>query len=333
MDLRTQYLGLELANPLVPSASPLSRDLDMARRLEDAGAAALVMYSLFEEELDRDNLMPHSVEQFGHSEAQSFLPVRPHSGSELDNYLEQIARLKQALDIPIIASLNGTSLNGWVENGSLLAQAGADALELNIYNIATGVEVDSKQLEQQYLALLSELRGVVEIPITLKLSPYFSALANMVASLESAGVSGVSLFNRFYQPDIDIDTLRVSPRLQLSHPGDTLLAMRWLGILHGKVGVSLAATGGIHSAEDAIKMLLAGADVTHLCSALLLHGPRRLTEIREGIEQWLEESPFESIDMLKGTLAHRHLGDNSAYERASYVKLLGGYALNTTQWD
>jgi dihydroorotate dehydrogenase (fumarate) len=332
VDLRTRYLGLELENPLVPSASPLSRDLDMARRLEDAGAAALVMYSLFEEELHQHldaGVEPH----FAHAEAQSFLPVHPHSGNELDNYLEQIARLKQAIAIPVIASLNGISLDGWVENGKLLAEAGADALELNIYTIAAEVEVNSSQLEQQYLTLLSELRGIVEIPITVKLSPYFTALANMVTSLELAGANGVSLFNRFYQPDIDIDALRLSPRLQLSHPGDTLLTMRWLGILHGKVGLSLAATGGIHSAEDAIKMLLAGADITHLCSALLLHGPKRLTEIRDGITHWLEESPYDSIEMLKGTLAHRHSGADSAYERASYVKMLGGYLPTSTQWD
>lgn len=332
MDLRTQYLGLALKNPLVPSASPLSRDLDMARRLEDAGAAALVMYSLFEEDLNQDS---HQHQQFGHAEAQSYLPLPlgAHSGHDLDNYLQQITDLKKALDIPVIASLNGTSLNGWVENGKLLAAAGADALELNIYNIATDIAIDPCQLEQEYLALITELRGVVSCPITVKLSPYFSALANMVASLESAGANGVSLFNRFYQPDIDIDTLRVSARMQLSHPGDTLLAMRWLGILHGRVGLSLAATGGIHRAEDAIKMLLAGADVTHLCSALLLHGPKRLTEILKEMEQWLEESPYDSLEELKGTLAHRHSGTESAYARASYVKMLGGYSFNSTQWD
>ena len=330
MDLRTHYLGLELESPLVPSASPLSRDLDMARRLEDAGAAALVMYSLFEEELHHSPTDTHFV---AHAEAQSYLPVHPHTGDALDNYLEHLQRLKQTLQIPLIASLNGISLDGWVENGKLLAEAGADALELNLYTIAADRNIDASQMEQAYLDLLSELRGVVEVPITVKLSPYFTALSNFVAALETAGASGVSLFNRFYQPDIDIDTLRVSPRLQLSHPGDTLLAMRWLGILHGNVGLSLAATGGIHSATDAIKMVLAGADVTHLCSTLLLHGPKRLTEIKNGMESWLEESPYESLEMLKGSLAHRHEGSDSAYARTSYVKLLGGYALNPTQWD
>ncbi|MCW8917498.1 MAG: dihydroorotate dehydrogenase-like protein [Gammaproteobacteria bacterium] len=330
MDLRTRYLGLELANPLVPSASPLSRDLDMARRLEDAGAAALVMYSLFEEELHPTLLPPH---EFGHVEAQSYLPLPAHPAAALDSYLEQIAALKRRLQIPVIASLNGSSRNGWVECGRELVEAGADALELNLYTIAAEVETDSQQQEQHYLALLAQLRGVVTVPITVKLSPYFTALANMVASLEAAGANGVALFNRFYQPDIDTGTLRLTPRLQLSHPGDTLLAMRWLGILHGKVGLSLAATGGIHSAEDAIKMLLAGADVTHLCSALLRHGPRHLSEILRGMEQWLAESPYESLEMLKGSLAHRHAGTDSAYERASYVRMLGSYALNPTQWE
>jgi len=307
----------------------------MARRLEDAGAAALVMYSLFEEELSPDTAVAHNretAEFFGHAEAQSFFPVAPHPGLVLDNYLEQLQRLKQALDIPVIASLNGVSLSGWVEHGRQLAEAGADALELNTYNLTTDTTISGSEQEQHYLTLLAELRGSVAIPITVKLSPYFSALANMVALLESAGANGVSLFNRFYQPDIDIDTLRISPRLHLSTPGDTLLAMRWLGILHGKVKLSLAATGGIHSAEDAIKMLLAGADVTHLCSALLLHGSKRLTEILDGIEQWLEESPYDSLEMLKGVLAQRHHGEDSAYQRTGYVKMLGSYAINPTQW-
>ncbi len=330
MSLATHYLGLELKNPLVPSASPLSRDLDMAKRLEDAGAAALVMYSLFEEEMLTHTPEPHFV---AHAEAQSFLPVHPHSSNALDSYLEQLQRLKQSLEIPLIASLNGVSLDGWVENGRLLAEAGADALELNSYCVAADRNIDACQTEQEYLMLLAELRGVVDIPITVKLSPYFSALTNFVAELESGGANGVSLFNRFYQPDIDIDTLRVTPRLQLSHPGDNLLTQRWLGILHGNVGLSLAATGGIHTAEDAIKMVLAGADITHLCSALLLHGPRRLAEILEGIELWLEESPYDSLESCQGVLAHRHHGEDSAYERASYVKMLGAYAINPTQWE
>lgn len=331
MDLSTKYLGLKLANPLVPSASPLSRDLGMAKQLEDAGASALVMYSLFEEELA---LAPTTSPAFhGHAEAQSFLPIHPQSGHELDNYLEQIAALKKALDIPIIASLNGTSLNGWIEHGKQLAEAGADALELNSYTIPTDLTTSSEQQEQQYIELVSSLRSSVNLPMTIKLSPYFSSLANFVVKLKDAGTNGVSLFNRFYQPDIDVDTLRVAPRLQLSHPGDTLLAMRWLGILHGRVELSLAATGGIHSADDALKMILAGADITHLCSVLLLHGPRHLGTILDDLKNWLEESPFESLEQLKGNLSHRHAGEESAYERSSYMKMLSSYSMNQTQWD
>lgn len=331
MDLSTEYLGLKLANPLVPSASPLSRDLDMAKQLEDAGASALVMYSLFEEELA---LSPSTSPSFhGHAEAQSFLPTHPQSGYELDNYLEQIAALKRVLEIPVIASLNGVSLDGWIAHGKELAEAGADALEVNRYTIPTDPLIDGGEQEQQYIELVSSLRSSVELPITVKLSPYFSSLTHFVAKLKASGANGVSLFNRFYQPDIDVDTLRVAPRLQLSHPGDTLLSMRWLGILHGRVGLSLAATGGIHSAEDALKMLLAGADVTHLCSTLLLNGPRRLSTILHDLEQWLEESPFESLDQFKGNLSHRHAGEESAYERSSYVKMLSSYQVNRTQWD
>jgi dihydroorotate dehydrogenase (fumarate) len=335
VDLRTNYLGLELKNPVVPSASPLSRSLDTARALEDAGASALVMYSLFEEELNEQLMQTAFLQQqeVGYSEAESFLPVHAEPANELDNYLEQLQRLKGSLSIPVIASLNGVSLDGWVENGRLLAEAGADALELNAYYVAADTDITAAEMEQRYTALLSELRGAVSIPITVKLSPYFSALGNFVKTLESAGANGISLFNRFYQPDIDIDTLRVAPALHLSHSSDTLLAMRWLGILHGRVGLSMAATGGIHTAEDAVKMVLAGADVTHLCSTLLLHGPKRLGEILEGLEQWLEESPYESLAQAKGVLAHQHTADPGAYERASYVKMLGSYVVNRSAWD
>lgn len=336
MDLSTNYLGLELKNPLVPSASPLSRSLDTARALEDAGASALVMYSLFEEELHDQQVRQMALladQEMGHSEADSYLPVHALHGDELDNYLEQIRRLKEALSIPVIASLNGISLDGWVEHGKQLAEAGADALELNVYYVAADLNTSGNEMEQRYSALLSELRGVVDLPITVKLSPFFSSLGNFVKALESAGANGVSLFNRFYQPDIDIDTLRVAPALHLSHAHDSLLAMRWLGILHGRVDLSLAATGGIHTAEDAVKMLLAGADITHLCSTLLLHGPRQLTHILGGIEQWLDESPYESLEQMKGVLSHQQLADPAAYERASYVKMLSSYAVNTSSWD
>ncbi|MFU8838710.1 MAG: dihydroorotate dehydrogenase-like protein [Thiohalomonadaceae bacterium] len=335
MDLRSHYLGLELKNPLVPSASPLSRSLDTARQLEDAGAAALVMYSLFEETMqvqEAHQLRLLEQRDVGHSEASSFLPQSSVGGDELESYLEQIRRLKESLAIPVIASLNGVSLSGWVENGKLLAEAGADALELNAYTVAANPTISGSEMEQHYIALLKELRAVVDIPITVKLSPYFSSLGNFVAQLQAAGANGVSLFNRFYQPDIDIDSLRLSTTLHLSRSDDALLAMRWLGILRGKVKLSLAATGGVHNHEDAIKLILAGADITHLCSVLLRHGPRHLRRIHDGIVHWLDDSPYETLDQARGVLAHNQISDPSAYERANYVQMLAGYELNSSGW-
>jgi dihydroorotate dehydrogenase (fumarate) len=330
VDLRTHYLDIELKNPLVPSASPLSRSIDTARQLEDAGASAIVMYSLFEEELRR-NGGPRYVD-IGHTEARSYIPDYEQDQGELERHLEQLRRLKSALDIPVIASLNGVSLDGWVENGKLLAEAGADALELNAYFIAADFEQSASEVEQRYLALLTELRRVVSIPITMKLSPYFSSLGHMVKALESNGANGVALFNRFYQPDIDIDSLQVASRLQLSHPGDHLLTMRWIAILHGRTKLSLAATSGVHTAEEAVKMVLAGADVVHLCSTLLLHGPRQLSRILEGMERWLEESPYESLEQCKGVMSQQQSRDPGAFERANYVSLLGGYSVSTAEW-
>jgi len=330
VDLRTHYLGIELKNPLVPSASPLSRSLDTARQLEDAGASAIVMYSLFEEELQSSG-GPRYVD-IGHTEARSYIPDYDQEQSELDRHLEQLQRLKSSLEIPVIASLNGISLDGWVENGKLLAEAGADALELNAYFVAADLQQSASEVEQRYLALLSELRQVVSIPITMKLSPYFSSLGHMVKELEGNGANGVALFNRFYQPDFDVDSLQVAPRLHLSHPGDHLLSMRWIAILHGRTKLALAATGGVHSAEDAVKMVLAGADVVHLCSTLLQHGPHQLTRILEGMERWLDESPYDSLEQCKGVMSQQQSRDPSAYERASYVSLLGEYTLSTTNW-
>ncbi|WP_275096328.1 dihydroorotate dehydrogenase-like protein [Sedimenticola hydrogenitrophicus] len=328
MDLRTTYLGLTLKNPLVPSASPLSRSLDTAKQLEDAGAAALVMYSLFEEELQHDQEVMDDYlhnQALGHAEATSFLPLHDSMRSRQASYLEQLQRLKQALEIPVIASLNGVTPGGWVEHGKALQQAGADALELNVYYIAGDMTVSGAEVERRYIDLLHELRQHVSLPIAMKLSPQFSSIANLVGHLERVGAAGVSLFNRFYQPDIDIDSLRVMPQLRLSSPAESLLAMRWIAMLHGRVKLSLAATGGIHDHTGALKMLLAGADVVHLCSTLLLHGPQRLTQILRDMEAWLEESPYESVEQLKGVLSQRHAGDASAYARANYLQLLNSY--------
>ena len=327
-DLRTTYLGLELDNPLVPSASPLSRSLDSARRLEDAGAAALVMYSLFEEELRREE---DTAAQFllhqdiGFGEASSFLPLSDRYRHGMDAYLEQLRSLKAHLDIPVIASLNGVTLSGWLEHGRELAEAGADALELNLYYVAADMHEPGTAIEARYLDLLRALRAQVSLPIAMKLSSQFSSVPHLVRRLEEAGAAGVALFNRFYQPDIDLHSLRVSAHLSLSTSQEALLAMRWIAILYGRVDLSLAATGGIHTADDAIKMLLAGADVLHLCSALLLHGPARLTEIRHGLERWLDDSVYESVAHMKGTVSQLHVDDPASFERTNYLAVLDSY--------
>lgn len=327
-DLSTRYLGLKLQNPLVPSASPLSRDLDTAMQMEDAGASALVMYSLFEEEIrhgEQQMLRFLHEQEIGHAEAESYLPVPGAYTSELDAYLEQLTALKSSLDIPIIASLNGISLDGWVEHGKLLQEAGADALELNVYYIAADANEPSAEVEGRYVQLLRELKQHVTLPITMKLSPQFSSVTHMVKLLEAAGADGVALFNRFFQPDIDLETREVTPTLEYSRSEDALLRIRWVAILYGQVKLSLAVTGGIYTAEDALKAMMAGADVTHLCSALLVHGTQRLTEIRDAMNAWLDEHEYESVQQLKGSVSRRHAIDPAAFERANYVEVLDTY--------
>ncbi|UCE88963.1 MAG: dihydroorotate dehydrogenase-like protein [Pseudomonadota bacterium] len=327
-DLSTRYLGLELSNPLVPSASPLSRSLDTARELEDAGAAAIVMYSLFEEELrhEEESAARFLVEQdIGYGEASSFLPFDSKYTRSLDQYLEQLAALKNSLGIPVIASLNGVSLDGWVKHGVELQQAGADALELNVYYVAARVEDAGSRVEARYLELLRELRNYVNLPITVKLSPQFSSLPHFVQQLQAAGANGISMFNRFYQPDIDLDSMRIVPQLRLSRSEDSLLAMRWIAILYERVKLSLAATGGIHNAADAIKVLMAGADVAHLCSTLLLHGPHHLGAIKLDLQAWLEHHEYASVAEIQGRLSQRHTDDPAAFERANYLWVLDNY--------
>ena len=329
VDLTTEYLGLQLANPLVPSASPLSKDLDMAKQLEDAGASALVMYSLFEEKIDyeEEHMARFLHEQaLGHGEASSFHPVPDNYISHQDEYLEQLHNLKTHLDIPIIASLNGTSSSGWIHYGKELQQAGADALELNVYYVAADPAETSRDVEARYINLLKDLRQHVSLPITMKLSSQFSAILDMAQQLEAAGANGLALFNRFYQPDVDLESLKVIPRLELSSSMESLLRIRWVALLHGRVNLSLAVTGGFHTTEDILKALLAGADVTHLCSALLHHGPEHLSEILQDLRIWLEEHEYESVSQLKGSISQQHAIDPAAYERANYVNVLDSFS-------
>ncbi len=330
MDLTTQYLGLQLKNPLVPSASPLSRSIADAQRMQDAGASAIIMYSLFEEAVSAEEetmvrFLHH--QDTGFAEAESFLPAHYDFSNGQELYLENLRALKESLDIPVIASLNGTTPGGWITHATAMQQAGADALELNVYQVAADMEVSGSEIEQRYLELLSQLKQQVTIPINMKLSPAFSSVANMVKQLEMAGVAGVALFNRFYQPDINIDSLRLSHSLHTSTSAEALLAMRWIAILHGRTGLSLGATGGVHTAEDAIKLLLAGADVVHLCSLLLEQGPKAIEQILAGIEAWMEEQGFESIDEYRGRLSQRAIADPSELERVNYVHILNSFSL------
>lgn len=329
VDLRTSYLGIELNNPLVPSASPFSKDLDSAKRLEDAGASALVMHSLFEEKIDAEQ---HHAARFyysqslGHAEADSFHPLSDSAKSYADRYVEQLSQLKSNLSIPIIASLNGTSLGGWIAYGKELQQAGADALELNNYHIAASSEDSSEDVENLYINLLKELKHHVSVPITMKLSAQFSAPIHFAKRLEAAGADGLVLFNRFYQPDIDLETLHVVPKLELSTSAEALLRIRWTALLYGRVKTSLAVTGGFHSSADVLKALLAGADVVHVCSTLLQHGGSHLTTLLNELEQWLIVNEYESVAQLKGSVSYQYAIDPTAYQRANYVQLIDNYS-------
>lgn len=326
-DLSTRYLGLTLKNPIVPSSTPLTRDGDAALHLEDAGAAAIVLHSLFEEDIRNDERMIDRFlihpERFG--EASGHLPARHDYASRLDRYLRRIDYLKSRLGIPLIASLNGDSLSGWVELGRELEAAGADALELNAWYLPGDAEESGSSVEDRYLTLLSELRASVSLPIALKLSPFFSSLPHFVRQAEAAGAAGVSLFNRFFQPDIDLDTLSVIDRAQLSTSADGLLAMRWIAILRGQTTLTLAASGGVHSADDVLKMLLAGADVTHVASAILLNGPDHIARMLEALQTWLAEREYASIEQLKGSMSQRNHPDPAAYARSAYLNAIDSF--------
>ncbi len=327
-DLSTEYLGLKLKNPLVPSSSPLSKHLDTARQLEDAGAGALVMHSLFEEKIEEEdaNLARFIHQQsLGHGEADSFQPIPDNYRSYEESYLEHLVSLKDALEIPVIASLNGTTPGGWVDYATSLQEAGADALELNVYYIPASCHEDGRQVEDRYVEILESLRQKITIPITMKLSSQFSSVMNVAKRFEEAGTNGLVLFNRFYQPDIDLETLEVVPKLELSTSEESLMRIRWIAILYGRIDCSLAITGGVHNAMDVLKALLAGADVTHLCSVLLRHGPDHLAVILRDLEEWLERREYESVQQLKGSVSQRNATDSSAFLRSNYVRVLESY--------
>ena len=329
IDLSTEYLGLKLANPLVPSSSPLTAELDSAKKLEDAGASALVLPSLFEETIEYEQKQLErfvNSQSLGHFEAQSYQPVPEDYNSELDNYLEHIQQFKSALDIPVIASLNGISTNGWIDSGKELQQAGADALELNVYYIAGDPDTNGEEVENRYLQLLTDLRQHISIPVTMKLSSQFSSIANMVLKLQQAGAQGVSLFNRFYQPDIDLETLQIKPHLDLSSSMESLLRIRWIALIRGRVDLSIAATGGFHRTEDIIKALLVGADITHLCSVLLQNGPEHIAVLKQELQYWLEQHEYDSVSQMKGSVSKSCAINPAALEHSNYMHIIKSYS-------
>jgi len=328
MDLSTVYLGMKLRTPLVPSASPLSQEIDNIKRMEDAGASAVVLYSLFEEQLrlERYELLHHLTHHTdSFPEALTFFPEPEefHVGPEA--YLDHIREAKESVDIPIIASLNCTSVGGWIDYSKKMEQAGADALELNIYYIPTDMKLISEQVEQTYVDILKTVKSEVKIPVALKLSPFFSNIAYMAGCLDKTGADGLVLFNRFYQPDIDLETLEVRPNIILSTPQALRLPLRWIAILYGRVKADLAATSGIHTAQDVIKMLMVGANITMLCSILLRNGIKHIRVIEQGIHEWMEEHEYESVRQMQGSMSQKNCEDPSAFERAQYMRGLLTY--------
>jgi dihydroorotate dehydrogenase (fumarate) len=325
MDLSTNYLGLKLRPPLVVSASPLSEEIDMIKQLEDAGASGIVLYSLFEEQLRRDSAeLQENLEQgtFSTPEALTYFPEPQEFRLGPEEYLKHIARAKAAVDIPIIASLNGSSAGGWTEYAKAIQNAGADAVELNIYYIPTDMDTTASQVEHGYLDILKAVRAAVHIPVAVKLSPFFTNFANMAKRLDLAGANGLVLFNRFYQPDIELETLEIRPNILLSTPMAMRVPLRWIALLHGKLRASLAATSGVHRASDVLKMLMAGADVTMLCSTLIRHGPRQIGAIERELLAWMEEHEYSSVTQLKGSMSQKNCAEPSAFERAQYMRAI-----------
>lgn len=328
MDLTTRYMGLTLKHPIVPSASPLPRSVSAIRKLEDAGAAAVTMYSIFEEQIDMQALvLHHFLEQgtYSQAEAMSYFPSYDEYRTGPEEYLELISRARAAVEIPIIGSLNGVTLGGWTSYAQKIEQAGADALELNVYYIPTNTIQTSAQVERMYLDILEEVKAHVHIPVAMKLSPFFSALPHMALALDQAGADALVLFNRFYQPDFDIEELSVRPNLILSDSHELRLPLRWVAILYGHVKCSLALTTGIHTTEDAIKAVMAGADVANVCSVLLHEGVGKIGELVTGMSEWLEAHEYESLAQMKGSLSQRACPEPAAFERANYMKALTTY--------
>ena len=327
-DLRTRYLGIELRNPIVAAASPMTASIDSLKRLEDAGVAAVVLPSLFEEQIEHEQMAAHNLMLTGAElspEARGFFPEMQKYNTGSDNYLKLIGDAKKALSVPVMASLNGFTPGGWTHIAKQFEQAGADAIELNIYFLATDLEDTSIEVEKRYIDLVASVSNMVAIPVAVKVSPYFSAMANMAARLALAGASGLVLFNRFVQPDILLDELEVAPHLVLSSSDELRLALRWVAILRGRIRASLAATGGAHTPDDVLKLLLAGADCVMIASSLLRQGPAHVATLVGGVEKWISEREYDSLEQMKGSLSQQACPDPAAFERTNYMKALTSY--------
>jgi dihydroorotate dehydrogenase (fumarate) len=325
MDLSTRYLGLTLKHPIMPGASPLCDSLDSCKRLEDAGAPALVLRSLFEEQITREEMgAVHDllVDEASDADAHQNFPAPADFALTPDGYLEHLHRVKAAVGVPVIASLNGTARAGWLDSASLMEQAGADAIELNIYHVPTDPRESGADVERRLLDAVRRVKWAVSIPVAVKLSPFFSSIANLAVELDALGADGLVLFNRFYQPEIDPEMLLAVPRLRLSTPEELLLRVRWLAILYGRVNASLAATGGVHDSVDAVKVLMAGAHAVQVVSVLLTRGPDHLMNLRRDLERWLEHHEYDSLRQLQGAVSLLQHPHADAFERGNYMRIL-----------
>jgi len=325
MNLSTTYLGLKLKNPLMPGASPLSDNLDAVRKLEDAGAAAIVLHSLFAEQIERrEQMIARHIARWNDNfaEATTLFPEQDDYSMIPSEYLDRIVKIKAATQLPVIASLNGTQIGSWVSHAQYIEQAGADALELNTYFMATLRNISGAEIEGRVMEIACAVRKSVKIPVAVKLSPFYSSVAHLAGCLETEKIDGLVLFNRFFQPEIDVETLEVTPRLDLSNQEDLRVRLRWLGMLRDQVKLSLGCSGGVHSSEDVVRALLAGADAVQVVSALLKKGPAYLSSLLAGLSSWMEEHEYESVKEIRGALSMRNCPDAEAYERGNYLKTL-----------
>jgi dihydroorotate dehydrogenase (fumarate) len=325
MDLSTTYLGLKLQHPVIPGASPMTHDVDMVRRLEDAGAPAIIMHSLFQEQIElEDNNLDHAVAATSEfqPEASSYFPGADEFRTGPEPYLEQIRKIKKAVKVPVIASLNGTTDAGWLRYSKLIQEAGADALELNIYYMAANPKETGADVEQRLVKVVATVRQSVKIPIAVKLLPFYSSVVNLALRIEQSGANGLVVFNRVYQPEIDAELLEFAPMVQLTHSSELPLRLRWLALLFGRVKGSLAATGGAHTSLDAVKAIMAGANAVQMVSALLQKGPKYITEVRDGMAKWMEEHNYDSVQQMLGSMSLQRCPDPSAFERGNYARML-----------